>query len=157
MSHSPELEELKAQIKNVILRECEDFFDEPQDLAVLQVTIRIACEFYDFLKRTDFTPDLSEAEYMAGTIRSGIDEFYTLAHWGNILAGLELRRGFGQNLPTTLSELKETYDSGFRRLTCCTSSVTGFGLLLSLVKIMLLFMAAYYPSFLSFSGSVTPA
>ena len=153
MLFSPEQDELKAQIKTIILRESEDFFDEPKDLAVLQNTIRIACEFLDFLKRTDGTPELSEAEYVAGTIRSGIDDFYRMAQWGGILSGLELRKGFGQNMPSTLSEMKELYDSIFQQLTRCTSSVKGVGLLLSHVRIMLLFMTVYFPSFLSFSGS----
>jgi hypothetical protein len=52
---SPKQDELKAQIKTVILRDSEDFFDELEDLAVLQNTIRIACEFSDFLKGTDVT------------------------------------------------------------------------------------------------------
>ena len=36
---SPKQDELKAQIKTVILRDSEDFFDGPEDLAVLQNTI----------------------------------------------------------------------------------------------------------------------
>jgi len=155
MLFSPEQDELKAQIETVILRDSEDFFDEPEDLAVLRNAIRIACEFFDFLKRTDGTPELSEAEYMAGTIRSGIDNFYAMAQWGRILTGLELRKGFAQNMLSTLIEIKKMYDSIFQQLTLSTSSAKGVGLLLSLVQIMLLFMTAYFPSFLSFSGSET--
>lgn len=147
---SPKQDELKAQIKTVILRDSKDFFDEPEDLAVLQNTIRIACEFSDVLKGTDGTPELSDAEYMADTIRSGIDDFYRMAQWGGILSGLKLRKGFGQNVPSTLSEMKELYDPIFQQLTHCTSSVKGVGLLLSLLQIMLLFMTIYFPSF---SGS----
>jgi hypothetical protein len=153
MLFSPEQDELKAQIKTVILRDSEDFFDEPEDLAVLQNTIRIACEFLDFLKRTDGTPELSEAEYVAGTIRSGIDDFYRMAQWGAILSGLKLRKGFAQNMPSTLTEMKKMYDSIFQQLTHSTSRAKGVGLLLSLVRIMLLFMTLHFPSFLSFSGS----
>lgn len=150
---SPELDELKTQITKNILRESEDFFDPPEDLAVLNNTVRIACEFFLFLKRTDGLPDLKDAEYIAGTIRSGIDEFYTMEQWGRILTGLELRRGFSQNLPSTLPEMKKSYDSIFEQLTHCTSSAKGVGLLLSLVQMMLLFMTAYFQTFLSFSGS----
>jgi hypothetical protein len=153
MLFSPEMDELQAQIKTIILRESEDFFDEPGDLAVLQNTIRIACEFFDFLNRTDQAPELSEAEYMAGTIRSGIDDFYRMAQWGGILTGLELRKGFARNMPSTLTEMKRMHDSVFQQLTHSTSSTKGVGLLLSLAQIMLLFMTIYFPSFLSFSGS----
>jgi hypothetical protein len=157
MLFSPELDELKAQITTVILRDSEDFFEESRDLAVVQNAIRIACEFLDFLKRTYGTPELSEAEYIADTIRSGIDDFYAMAHWGAILSGLELRKGFDQNMPSTLTDMKKMYDSIFQQLIHSPSSAKGVGLLLSLVQIMLLFMAVYFPSFLSFSGSESSA
>ncbi len=153
MLFSPELNELQAQIKTIILRESEDFFDEPADLVVLQNTIRIACEFLDFLKRTDSAPELSEVEYMADTIRSGIDDFYRMAQWGRILTGLELRKGFAQSMPSTLTEMKNIYASIFQQLIRSASSAKGVGLLLSLAQIMLLFMTMYFPSFLSFSAS----
>ena len=47
MLNSPELGELKAQIKNAVLRGSEDFFDEPKDLAAgtaLWVKFGHACE-----------------------------------------------------------------------------------------------------------------
>jgi hypothetical protein len=153
MPFSPELDTLKAQIQQVILRESEDFFDEPDDLITLQVTVRIACEFFDFLRRTNSKPELAEAEYMAQTIRSGMDQFYVMAHWGNILTGLQLRKGFSESLPSTLRTLWESYDSTFQRLCRTDSSATAFGLLLSLVQMMLFYLAAQFPSFISFSPS----
>jgi hypothetical protein len=153
MLYSPEMDGLQGQIKTIILRESEDFFDEPDDLAVLQNTIRIACEFFIFLKRTDGTPELSEAEYMADTIRSGIDDFHRMEQWGRILTGLQLRKGFAQNMPSTFTEMKKIYDRIFQELVHSTSSAKGVGLLLSLAQIMLLFVTAYFPSFLSFSDS----
>jgi hypothetical protein len=150
---SPELDQLKTQITKNILRESEDFFDPPEDLEVLGNTVRIACEFFLFLKRTDGLPDLEEAEYITGTIRSGIEDFHRMEQWGRILTGLELRRGFSDSLPTTLPELKKLYDSIFEQLIHCASSAKGVGLLLSLAQMMLLFMTAYFQTFLSFSGS----
>jgi hypothetical protein len=119
---SPELDELKTEIMKNILRESEDFFEPPEDLEVLRRTVEIASEFFIFLKSTDGLPDLKDADYIAGTIRSGIDEFYTMEQWGRILTGLELRRGFTQNLPSTLSEMKKLYDDIFEQLIHCTSS-----------------------------------
>ena len=148
----PDLDKHRVQIEALILRESEDFFHQPKDLAALQVTIRIACEFLDFLRRTDGTPELREAEYMAGTIRSGMDEYFMVSQWGGILSGLELQKGFGRMLPSSFSELKASYDSAFEQLIQCTSSAKGIGLLLSLVQMMLLFMTAYFPSFLAYSG-----
>lgn len=151
----PELDQLKTQITKCILRESEDFFGDPDDLAVLNNTVRIACEFFDFLRRTDGVPGLEDAEYMADTIRFGIDDFYTMGQWGRILTALELRRGFSESLPTTLPGMKKLYDTIFEQLIQCTSSAKGVGLLLSLVQMMLLFMTAYFQTFLSFSGSET--
>lgn len=146
-------DELRAQIEALIRRESEDFFDKPEDLAVLQVTIRIACEFCDYVRRIGRTPELTEAEYMVGTIRSGMDDYFAMGQWGSILSGLELQKGFGQKLPSSFSEMKASYEYTFQRLVQCNSSVKGIGLLLSLAQMMLLFMTAYFPSFLAYSGA----
>jgi len=91
---------------------------------------------------------------MADTIRSGIDDFYAMAQWGRILTGLELRKSFAQNMPTTLTEMKKMYDSIFQQLThAAAPSAKVVGLLLSLAQLMLLFMTVYFPSFLSFDLS----
>jgi hypothetical protein len=156
-SSRPDLDELRVQIEALILRESEDFFHPPTDLAVLHVTIRIACEFLDFLKRTDGTPELGEAEYMAGTIRSGMDQYFTIGRWGAVLRGVELQSGFGRRLPSSFSEMRASYESVFQQLIQCTSSAKGVGLLLSLVQMMLLFMTVYFPSFLGYSGPESSA
>jgi len=154
MLFSPEMDELMVQIKTIILRQSENAFDESEDDAALQTTIRIACEFFIFLKSIDGSPELSQAEYMADTIRSGIDDFYAMAQWGRILTGLELRKSFAQNMPTTLTEMKKMYDSIFQQLThAAVPSAKAVGLLLSLAQLMLLFMTVYFPSFLSFDLS----
>jgi hypothetical protein len=137
MLFSPELDELKAQIGMVILRESEDFFDEPKDLAVLQVTIRIACEFFDFLKGQTTRQHCQKPITWRIQFGLGLTISIRRPNWGNILTGLELRKGFAQNVPSTLSEMKELHDSVFQQLTRCTSSAKGVGLLLSLVQIML--------------------
>ena len=142
---SEDINQPKIQIEAVILRQSEDFFADPKDLAVLRVTIRIACEFFDFLERTDDLPEESEAEYMAGTIRSGMDFFFTLAQWGGMLSGLELRKGFGPNLPSTFSEIKVSCGSVFQQLIKCKSSASGVGKLLFLARMMFLFMTIYFP------------
>jgi hypothetical protein len=46
----------------------------------LHVTIRIARDFYDFLVKYGESSNGEQIDYMAGTIRSGIDEFYLLAY-----------------------------------------------------------------------------
>ena len=151
MSPSPELYAMQDRIKAIIRQESEGYFDDPPQSDDLQVCARIASEFYVFLQQSDGTSEPSEADYMAGTIRSGLDWFFSMAQTGDTLSALELRRGFGQELPSNSSELKTSYDSIFHQLLECTHSVKAIGLLLSLIRMMLLFMTAYVPSFLSFS------
>lgn len=152
MLSSPEIDAMKARMKAVILKDSEGFFDDPKESEDLQITVRIACEFFAFLQQSSDVPELGEAEYMAGTIRSGLDWFFSMAQTGSGLTGLKLQSGFGPKLPSTFPELKASYDSVFHQVLESTHSIKAIGLLLSLVKMMFLFMTVYFPSFLSFSG-----
>lgn len=105
---------------------------------------------YLFLEQAGGTPELSEADYMAGTIRSGLDWFFAMAQTGSVLTGLKLQRGFGQEMPRSFPELKASYDSTFQQLRESSHSAKAIGLLLSLIEMML--MTVYFPSFLSFSN-----
>ena len=149
---SQEIDAMKAQVTAVIVRDSEGFFDDPKESEDLQITVRIACEFFVFLQQSNDVPELFEAEYMTGTIRSGLDWFFSMAQTGRILTGLELKTGFGPKLPSTYSELKESYESVFHQVLESSHSVKALGLLLSLVQMMLLFMTAYFESFQSFSS-----
>jgi len=148
---SSDIETLKAQMTAIIVRDAEHCFDDPGERENLQITVRIACEFLMFLQQSENMPESREAQYTVGTIRSGLDWFFSMAQTGRILTGLNLENGFGPKLPNTFSELKESYRSIFKRLLEATHSAEAVGLLLSLVQMMLLFMAAYFPSFRSFS------
>ncbi len=152
---SPEIDALKAQMTAIIVRDSEGFFDDPQWSEDLQITVRVACEFFAFLQQSNDAPELGEAEYMAGTIRSGLDWFFSMAQTGRILTGLKLHRGFGSNLPRTFSELKASYESVFHQVLKSTHSIKAIGLLLSLIQMMFLFMTVYFPSFLSFSSETS--
>jgi hypothetical protein len=88
---------------------------------------------------------------MVGTIRSGLDWFFSMAQTGGILTGLKLQSGFDAKLPSTFPELKASYESVFNEVLESIHSVKAIGLLLSLVQMMFLFMAVYFPRFLSFS------
>jgi len=152
MLFSPEIDAMKAQMTAIIVRDSEGFFDVPKESEDLQITVRIACEFFLFLQQSDEVPELGEAEYMAGTIRSGMDWFFSMAQTGSVLTGLKLQSGFGPKLPSSYSELKASYDSVFHQVLESTHSIRAMGLLLSLVQMMFLFMTVYFPSFLSFSS-----
>jgi hypothetical protein len=151
MLFSPEVDAMKAQMTAIIVRDSEGFFDDPKENEDLQTTVRVACEFFVFLQQSKDVPELGDAEYMAGTIRSGMDWFFSMAQTGGILTGLELQRGFGPKLPSTFSELKASYESVFHQVLKSNHSIEAMGLLLSLIKMMFLYMTVYFPSFLSFS------
>jgi hypothetical protein len=157
MLSSPEIDAMKARMTAVILRDSEGFFDDLKESENLQITVRIACEFFVFLQQqSNHVPELGEAEYMAGTIRSGLDWFFSIAQTGGMLTGLKLQTGFGPKLPSTFSELKTSYESVFQQVLESTHSIKAIGLLLSLVQMMFLFMTVYFPSFLSFSSESGP-
>jgi hypothetical protein len=146
-----DVDELRDQIEAIILRGAEDFFDAPEDRSALEVTVRICCEFYDFLMRSTDEPDSSDANYVASTIRSGIEEYFTLEQYGRVLSGLKLQEGFSGKLPQTFAELKTEYEAILLRVLDCEVSVEAFGLLLSLTKLMLLFLTVYFQSFQSYT------
>jgi len=93
---------------------------------------------------------------MASTIRSGVDEYFTLEQYGRILGGLRLQQGFSGKLPQTFAELRTEYETVFQRVLDCEVSGEAFGLLLSLTKLMLLFLTVYFQSFESFCSPVIP-
>jgi len=152
MLFSSEMDAMQARMTAIIVRDSEGFFDDPGESEDLQITVRIACEFYVFLHQSSDVPELDDAKYMAGTIRSGLDWFFSMAQIGGILTGLKLQHGFGPKLPNTFSELKTSYNSVFHQIIESTHSIKALGLLLSLVQMMFLFMTVYFPSFLSFSS-----
>jgi hypothetical protein len=152
MLFSPEIEAMKDQMTAILVRDAEGFFDDPKESEDLQITVRLACEFFIFLQQSNDVPELDAAEYMTGSIRAGMDWFFSIAHTGRVLTGLELQYGFGPKLPSTFSELKASYESVFRQVLDSTHSIKALGLLLSLIQMMFLFMTVYYPSFLSFAS-----
>ena len=148
-----DVDELRDHIEGVILREAEEFFDAAEDRSALEVTVRICCEFYEFLMNARGEPDSSDANYMASTIRSGMEEYFTLEQYGRVLSGLKLQQGFlnSSKLPQTFGELKTEYEAIFQQVLDCEVSAKAFGLLLSLTKLMLLFLTVYFQSFESYS------
>jgi hypothetical protein len=147
-----DVDELREAIEAIILRGADDFFDAPEDRSALEVTVRICCEFFDFLTRAGDSSDSSDANYMASTIRSGMEEYFTLEQYGRVLTGLKLQEGFSGKLPQSFAELKTDYEAIFQRVLDCEVSAEAFGWLLSLTKLMLLFLTVYFQSFQSYSA-----
>jgi hypothetical protein len=103
----------------------------------------------------DDPPDSSDANYMASQIRSGMEEYFTLEQYGRVLSGLKLQEGFlsSGKLPQTFGELKAGYEAIFQQVLGCNVSAKAFGLLLSLTRLMLLFVTVYFQSFESYAAA----
>lgn len=65
-------------IEELMVTEAEGDLDVVRE--DLHVTIRIARDFYEFLKKFAEPPQPYDIDYMMGTIRSGIDEFFLLIY-----------------------------------------------------------------------------
>jgi hypothetical protein len=80
-----------------------------------------------------------------------MDDYFSMEQCGRILSGLKLREGFSGNLPHSFVEFKAQYEAVFQRVLESKASAEAFGLLLSLTKLMLLFLTVYFQSFESYS------
>jgi hypothetical protein len=121
------MQERMARIEAIVRRDSDGFFDEPKCSEDLQITVRIACEFYLFLEDARGTPEWEKADYVLGTIRSGMDWFFSMAGTGRILSGLKLKTGFVPKLPSDYVEFKACYNGVFQQLLDCTHSVEALG------------------------------
>src|SRR6516162_1617001 len=72
--------DLVKRIEEQIVAGSEDFFGEPDIRKDLHVTIRIAGDFYNFLVKSGENPPAAEVTYVSDTIRSGMDQFFSLAY-----------------------------------------------------------------------------
>ena len=84
-----------------------------------------------------------------------MEEYFTLEQYGRVLSGLKLQEGFSGSpeLPQTFADLKTEYLKIFQQVLDCDVSPKALGLLLSLTKLMLLFMTAYFQSFESYAAA----
>jgi hypothetical protein len=113
----------------------------------LHVTIRIARDFYNFLEKYGESPDAREINYMAGTIRSGMDQFYLLA---GSCRGLLREMGAWKPDPHEhwdFSALRERFMRDFEHLTDPdVSAWDKLASLFTLTHLELVFMARHFPS-----------
>lgn len=132
-------------IQSLIRTETKGAFDE-QDYEDLQVVVRIAGEFKRFLDRYDREAPEKEIAYISDTIRSGMDQFFALAHSCSVIERVhtewqfrpcrnwnyhDLRRRFLDKFDDFASPNRD----GLQRLSC----------LLELTHIELVFLAAHFP------------
>ncbi len=139
--------DLVEQIESFIKKDTDDFFEEPEIRDDLHVTIRIAKDFYDFLKRYDDNPPTTEIDYIMGTIRSGLDHFFSLAYICAIINTGSRAWSFDRQAQWDFVQLRNKFMRDFDSLAASmpTSTIDKLASLLVLVHLELVFMAQHFP------------
>jgi hypothetical protein len=137
------------KVKSIVetfLRDDEGLFDdEPKDLDALRATIRIAGDFHDFLNKWGDAPPKEEVEYAVGTIRSGIDFFFSMMFLYRILDTSRARRTFSWEVTPEFARIRQSFLSMFDTLVSEDLEFTErLACLLILTKIELVFLASNF-------------
>jgi hypothetical protein len=134
------------RIEGAIVNGSEGYFDEPGMREDLHVTIRIAKDFYDFLVKFGETPPADEIDYVMGTIRSGMDEFFLLAYSCRCINTENETWSFDRHVHWNFPELRETFIRRFQHLVeSDDSAVDRLASLLLLAHLELVFLAQNFP------------
>lgn len=111
------------------------------------MTIRIAKDFYDFLVKYGESPDGDQIDYMAGTIRSGMDEFYSLAYGCRSFVRSRKDNSFDPHVHWDFPALRERFMRGFEHLADPDlNSADRLASLFFLTHLELVFLARHFPS-----------
>jgi len=138
---------LTKQIEDRIVAVTEDLFESAKERELLHISIRVSCDFYKFLLDFGEKPPKDEAEYVADTIRSGIDWFYSLAFHCHGIRDDLVKWRFDRQATESFRELRIACLRCFEDL--CRSSATAGEMLASLlayIHLELVFMAQTFPS-----------
>jgi galactose-1-phosphate uridylyltransferase len=138
---------LTKKIEDRIVAVTEDLFESAKEREMLHVSIRVGCDFHKFLLDFGEKPPRHEAEYVADTIRSGIDWFYSLAFHCHGIRDDLVKWTFDWQATTSFRELRIACLRCFDDL-CRPSATAGemLALLLSYIHLELVFMAQTFPS-----------
>lgn len=135
------------EIKERIIAATEELFESEKEREFLHISIRVSCDFHKFLLDFGDEPPLDEAEYVADTIRSGIDWFYLLAFHCHGIRDDLAKWSFDRQATSHFRELRAACLKRFEVL-CSASSTAGelLASLLSFIHLELVFMAQIFPS-----------
>ena len=144
---------LAKQIEDRIVNGSEGFFDTAELLTDLRITVRIACDFHQFLLNFDDTPPVNEVTYVMDTIRSGMDEFFSLAQICRVIGDEFARWNFDRQVIPSFSELRTACLRRFEVLTRPDASAGELlASLLAFVHLELVFLAQNFPSVMENAG-----
>lgn len=136
------------RIEDQILGSSEGFFDDLEVRKDLCVTIRIAESFYGFLERYGEAPSESEISYMTDTIRSGIDNFFSLAYICKVINTEQETWAFATHAQWDYPALRTKFLHGFQHLAAdaTPSAAEKLATLFALTHLELVFLAQHFPS-----------
>jgi hypothetical protein len=141
------VKEKTQEIENRIVAATEKLFESPKERELLHISIRVSCDFQKFLLDFGDSPPQDEAQYVADTIRSGLDWFYLLAfHCHRVRDDLATWR-FDREATSNFPELRKTCLRQFEIL--CRPSARAsemLAALLAFVHLELVYMAQVFPS-----------
>ncbi len=133
------------QITASLLNKTEDFFEEDADAQDLRVAVRISWGFRDFVDQQGDQPESGDADYVMGTIVSGVESFVHVGHSCHCFVGLE-EAWVPEEPPKTFKELKSLYLLHFESLANEELQPRDrLQALLSLIRLQLLFLAYFFP------------
>jgi len=142
---------ITKDIEDRMVAGSEDLYDTPDARMDLHVTIRIACDFHQFLLDHGETPSDLDADYVMGTIRSGMDQYFSLAHSASTISDQFARWNFDQQAISSFPELRSACLRRFQEL--FNPQATACELLASLIAFVhleLLFLAHTFPLIVSY-------
>lgn len=135
------------QIEEAIVAEFGDPFEIESIRADLHVTVHIAMDFYNFLVQHGESPNGKQIDYMAGTIRASIEEFYLLAYTCRRIVRKGEMKGLEPHEHWNFSALRERFMKGFEHLEDPQmSAVDRLTSLFALTHLELVFLAQNFPS-----------
>lgn len=141
------VKEKTHEIENRIVAATEDLFQSAKERELLHTSIRVSCDFHKFLLDFGDAPPTDEAEFVADTIRSGIDWFYSLAHHCYLIREDPAKWAFDRKATSSFRDLRAACLNRFEIL-CQPSANAGemLAALLSFIHLELVFMAQTFPS-----------
>jgi hypothetical protein len=135
------------EIESRIVSAAEGLFESAKEREMLHISIRVSCDFHKFLLDFGDAPSTDEAEFVADTIRSGIDWFYSLAHHCYLIREDRAKWVFDRKATSSFRDLRAACLNQFEIL--CQPSANGgemLAALLSFIHLELVFMAQTFPS-----------
>ena len=129
-----------------IVASVEGLFEDAEQRRHLNVALYTASKFYEFLVEFE-EPPMRKVDYIMGTIRAGIEEYFLLAYTCKVIDVSPETWRFRPHVFSGFDSFRERCVGEFRRLiNPDTAGIDRLASLLELTHLELVFLARYYPS-----------